>query len=183
MEIIDQNYEKILNFWFNKKVASKRFIKNQKFDTEIRKSFLPIYKKLIEIVPSQKIDDIKKLIALIILFDQFPRNMFRGNASAFASDQLAINLTKYGIKNKLTKNFTDKDYLLFFYMPLMHSEDLQDQELSVSIFRDINQSSYEFAIEHRDIIQRFGRFPHRNEVLKRKSTDEEIIFLKNFTSF
>jgi uncharacterized protein (DUF924 family) len=112
------------------------------------------------------------LLALIIVLDQFPRNMFRGSARAFATDAQAVSLTKEGIEKRFDRSFRGAG-LDFFYMPLMHSESLRDQELLIELGYGDNR----YAREHSETIARFGRFPHRNEVLGRKNTAEEEAYL------
>ena len=132
-------------------------------------------------------------LALVLLLDQFPRNIFRGKAKAFAGDQRAQRLVNIGLAR-------DADLSLpwlgrvFFYMPLMHAEDLQLQEEGVRRYsslaaaapedlRDVMQSSVTYARQHRDIIARLGRFPHRNSILGRTSTALEFEFLKSGPRF
>jgi uncharacterized protein (DUF924 family) len=114
----------------------------------------------------------QSLLALIIVLDQFPRNMFRGSARAFASDAQAVTLTKQGIEKGFDRSFSaaERD---FFYMPLMHSESLSDQALLLAIGYGDNR----YAREHYETIARFGRFPHRNAALGRKNTAEEDAYL------
>ena len=129
----------------------------------------------------------RRRLALILLFDQFSRNIYRGSARAYAQDLDALSLTVSGMQIGADATL-DPVERLFFYMPLMHAESLDVQEESVAAFRrlveeapaDLRrtfQGSLDSAIQHRDIIARFGRFPHRNRVLGRESTPEEIEWL------
>jgi uncharacterized protein (DUF924 family) len=129
----------------------------------------------------------RRRLALILLFDQFSRNIYRGSARAYAQDLEALSLTVSGMQIGADATL-DPVERLFFYMPLMHAESLDVQEESVAAFRrlleeapaDLRrtfQASLDSAIQHRDIIARFGRFPHRNRVLGRESTPEEIEWL------
>jgi len=129
----------------------------------------------------------RRRLALILLFDQFSRNIYRGSARAYAQDLDALSLTVSGMQIGADATL-DPVERLFFYMPLMHAESLDVQEESVAAFRrlveeapaDLRrtfQASLDSAIQHRDIIARFGRFPHRNRVLGRESTPEEIEWL------
>ena len=113
------------------------------------------------------------LPALVILFDQFTRNMCRGTPQSFEGDSKAIVLTHYAIRKKLDV-WLDSEKKQFLYMPLMHSENINDQELSLKLFTPVHT----FAKAHYDIIKQFGLFPHRNEILGQTSTPEEIVFLK-----
>ena len=120
-------------------------------------------------------------LALVLLFDQFPRNLYRGTAHAFATDPLARSIAGPAI---------DREYHLeiepplrpFFYLPFMHSEDLADQDRSVALYEEHDAEtgdvdSLKFAVIHRDVIRRFGRFPHRNAAFGRESTPEERVFM------
>ena len=129
----------------------------------------------------------RRRLALILLFDQFSRNIYRGSARAYAQDLDALSLTVSGMQIGADATL-DPVERLFFYMPLMHAESLEVQEESVAAFRRLReeapadlhrifQASLDSAVEHRDIIARFGRFPHRNRVLGRESTPEEIEWL------
>ncbi|MES2215549.1 MAG: DUF924 family protein [Pseudomonadota bacterium] len=168
------DYQNVLDFWFSRENKPKWFDKDKDFDQIITDKFLDLY----EAAAVGALDAWKEsafgVLALIIILDQFPRNMFRNDAKSFASDTLALSLTKEAIARNMDKalNTEQKQFLC---MPLMHSEDLEDQHLSVEIFAGTNASTY--ATMHMEIIARFGRFPHRNNVLGRKSTEEEIRFL------
>jgi uncharacterized protein (DUF924 family) len=129
----------------------------------------------------------RRRLALILLFDQFSRNIYRGSARAYAQDLDALSLTVSGMQIG-TDATLDPVERLFFYMPLMHAESLDVQEESVAAFRRLReeapadlhrifQASLDSAVQHRDIVARFGRFPHRNRVLGRESTPEEIEWL------
>ena len=125
----------------------------------------------------------------MILLDQFTRNIYRGDARAFAGDPQARELVKQGLATGLDKALTPIQRS-FFYMPLEHSESLQDQDQCVALFEQlleevpqqgkaVIQSSLDFAIKHRDIIRQFGRFPHRNQAIGRSSTPEEQAYLNS----
>jgi uncharacterized protein (DUF924 family) len=129
----------------------------------------------------------RRRLALILLLDQFPRNIYRGSAHAFARDLEALSLTVSGMQIGADATL-DPVERLFFYMPLMHAESLDVEEESVAAFRRLReeapadlhrifQASLDSAVEHRDIIARFGRFPHRNRALGRESTPEEVVWL------
>jgi uncharacterized protein (DUF924 family) len=115
----------------------------------------------------------RQTLAAIILFDQFPRNMFRGQARAFATDGLALELAHEAVEREYDKALSP-DERSFLYMPFQHSEDLLDQDRSVDLFARLGiDLNYQFAAKHRDMITRFGRFPARNEALGRTSTPDE----------
>jgi uncharacterized protein (DUF924 family) len=116
---------------------------------------------------------------LCILLDQVPRNIFRGTPRAFATDAQARAVARHAVERGFDLAIEDKDRRLFLYLPLEHSEDLADQERCVSLCRErIGDAEYlRYVVRHRDIVARFGRFPHRNAILGRASTAEEEAFL------
>lgn len=128
------------------------------------------------------------LLALILLTDQFPRNMYRGAPASFAYDHIALQLSLHALELGVDQLLRPIERV-FVYLPLEHSESIADQERAVQLFAQLAKEGvisqkmafdgfHQFAIRHRDIIARFGRFPHRNEILGRTSTEEEIAFLK-----
>ena len=117
-------------------------------------------------------------LAAILVLDQFPRNLFRGDARAFATDEAALGLAKRAIAEGIDLKLTPAQRS-FVYMPFQHSEEKADQARSIELFTALgNPLNLDFAIRHKDIIDRFGRFPHRNAILGRTTTDEEATFLK-----
>ncbi len=123
------------------------------------------------------LDDADSALALIILLDQLPRNAFRDTAHMFATDPLALKLTKQAVEMGHDRNVSP-ELRPFLLMPLMHSETLADQELLLTLLdQDTEAETYRFAVIHRDIIARFGRFPHRNACLGRDTTPQEQDFL------
>lgn len=163
----------IIEFWFDAQNKVLWFSKNPEFDNLIKTKFLHFYEQAL----LGKLDHWKEspegILALIIVFDQFPRNIFRNTAKSFATDERALNLAKPAIENSIDKKLVSDEYRHFLYMPFMHSEVLSDQEKSLQLFKH-----NEYAQRHYDIIRRFGRFPHRNNLLNRISTAEELEFLK-----
>ena len=172
------NLNKVLKFWFNECKPQQWFVKDKKFDLTINKRFYNLVCEALE----NKLDDWTVnqdgSIALILLLDQFTRNIFRGSPKSFLGDQKALNIT-FQFLNSWRIEDLDKRKRQFLLMPMMHSEDIKIQEKSLPLFKKYtNDSVYKFAIIHRNIIYRFGRFPHRNKILNRVSTNEEIEFLK-----
>jgi len=145
-------------------------------DETIKKRFASIHTQLSK--NTDLADDTDKLQALasVIVLDQFSRNMFRGTPHAFASDPLSLHFTNQAIERQLDQSMTT-DQKQFLYMPLMHAENISDQKRGLPYFAALGLS--EHAIEHMEIIERFGRFPHRNTVLGRQSTADEINYLKD----
>jgi uncharacterized protein (DUF924 family) len=116
-------------------------------------------------------------LALVLVLDQFPRNMFRGEARAFATDSLARAAARSVLERGWDKPMTQPEQL-FAYLPFEHSESLADQNLASELMKDFGEEQLRYALRHREIIERFGRFPHRNGILGRESTAAEIEFLK-----
>ena len=172
--------DEVLRFWFGEgaergKAHKRWFEKNSTFDAEIRSRFLPLYEELARC--NDWLSRPSYCLARIVVLDQFPRNMFRGTARAFAADAKALAAARHAVE----KGF-DRDMLpvekQFVYLPFEHSESLADQERACELMKPLGEDLYDWAVRHKRIIERFGRFPHRNEILGRESTPEEIEFLK-----
>ena len=166
----------VLDFWFGAG-PKKWFSKDDAFDAEIRERFLPTY----EAAAAGRLSDWEATpddaLALLILLDQFPRNMFRGSPRTFAADPLALAVAKRAVAQHFDRQL-DLPKRNFFYLPFEHSEDLVDQEHCVQLTRrNSDAEGVKWAELHADIIRRFGRFPHRNAVLGRATTPEEQAFL------
>src|SRR5687767_5027385 len=166
--------QEVLDFWFG---ADRKawFEKNPAFDAEIRGRFLPLYERAAAGELQAWREDPAGCLALVILLDQFPRNMFRGSARAFATDALAREAARTMVERGWDKRLSP-DERTFVYLPFEHSEALEDQELAMRLFE--GNPNFEWARKHWEIIRRFGRFPHRNAALGRESAPEEIAFLK-----
>ena len=170
--------EEILNFWFKECKPEQWFKKNEYFDKMIENRFFIAIENALAGKLRNWEESETGCLALIILLDQFTRNVFRDTPRAFAGDKRALALSQL---------CCDKDYLTnpdiqrrqFILMPMMHSENLAVQDAALPLFKKYaSGKDYEYAEKHRDIIVRFGRFPHRNVILGRKSTNEELEFLK-----
>lgn len=173
----------VLDFWFSAPMRANWFEKNEAIDTQIREKFLLAY----EDARNDKMEHWKQqaesALALTIIFDQFPRNMFRGSPRAFESDGLARDIAIQALDHDFDQQLT-AEQRQFLYLPLMHSENLADQRRSVELYEKLaDPLSLDFARQHLEIIERFNRFPHRNQVLGRESTPEEIEFLKHHAGF
>ncbi len=171
------NAADIVAFW-RAAGPEKWFAKDDAFDAEIRQRFLPAH----EAAATGELADWEQTpegaYALLILLDQFPRNLFRGSERAFATDAQALAIAERAIARSFDKSYEPPEQR-FFYMPFMHSEALADQERCVSLCAAANDAEGVTHAEiHRDIIRDFGRFPHRNPVLGRKTTAEEQAFLE-----
>lgn len=168
----------VLAFWFEECKPEQWYKKNADFDRTICDRFGEIHAEAAIGSLDYWAETADGCLALIIILDQFSRNIFRDDSRAFVADSKALGLTKLAL-DKGWVDAAEGVKAQFFLMPLMHSEDLADQEMSIPLFRRFcGEKTADFAIRHRDIIARFGRFPHRNAVLSRESTSEEIEFLK-----
>jgi uncharacterized protein (DUF924 family) len=166
----------VLAFW-REAGKDKWYTKNEAFDAEVRQRFLGLWQQAAagELASWETTDD--GALALVIVLDQFPRNMFRGDARTFSTDANALDVASRAIARGADKRI-DPDLVEFLYMPFMHSERLADQERCIALFQNGGRpDNVKFAEIHADIIRRFGRFPHRNEVLGRTTTAEERAFL------
>jgi uncharacterized protein (DUF924 family) len=165
----------VLTFWKDAG-PGKWFRKDPAFDATIRERFLDAHFAASRREFDAWADTAEGALALLILLDQFPRNMFRGSSHAFATDPLARAIADRAIRDGFDRAVDDA-LRCFFYLPFEHSERLEDQDRSVALTRDLAAYDAEWADRHRDIIQRFGRFPHRNAALGRQTTPEEQAFL------
>ena len=168
----------VIRFWLEETLPEQRFAKDAAFDAAITARFAGLYERLRADPPSSSILTPARALAAVIVLDQFSRNMFRGTARAFEADPTARKIARSAVEAGLDR-VLGKEERLFLYLPFEHSEDLADQELSVALTADLGDTDYDkYAIAHRDIICRFGRFPHRNAILGRISTPDEVEFLK-----
>ena len=189
--------ETILDFWFGSNpddmtAAKERsdlwWAKNKATDDEIRRRF----ETYVILADSEQLKDWlttpRGRLALIILTDQFPRNIYRDTAQAFSCDQKALTWCIEGLEQKVDRQLRPIERV-FFYLPLEHAEYIEHQDLSIKYFRELVsqvnpeqkalfEGYLDYAVRHRQIIERFGRFPHRNRLLSRESTKEEMEFLK-----
>jgi uncharacterized protein (DUF924 family) len=166
----------VLAFW-RAAGPSKWFKKDAAFDSEIAARFANLWEAAAAGRLSDWEDKPEAALALVIVLDQFPRNMFRGDARSFASDALARAVAARAIARGFDQR-VPKAERLFFYLPFEHSEELADQERGIALVRALGEADLlKWAELHADIIRRFGRFPHRNLVLDRATTGEEQAFL------
>ena len=176
-QISDSRSARIVSFW-SEAGAERWFTKNKYFDQIIRMTFLAIHEMAARSELCAWEADAQGTLALVILLDQFPRNMFRGSARAFATDPLARAVADRAIVRGFDKR-TKKTLQQFFYLPFMHSESLADQVRCLQLYNALGDAEQlRFAITHRDVIVRFGRFPHRNHVMNRDTIPAEQEFLK-----
>jgi uncharacterized protein (DUF924 family) len=183
----DPRAGQVLSFWFGTgndygKRRKEWFQKDASFDAEIRSRFLTLHEEAARRGLESWKDDAGDCLALIVLLDQFPRNMFRSSARAFASDVLAREAARQALRQGHDRGLLPVERM-FVYLPFEHSEALDDQLLCCELMRSLaefeeTKDVYDYAVRHYEIIARFGRFPHRNEALGRASTPEENEFLR-----
>ena len=172
----DPKAAEVLRFWFEEH-PKDWFVKNPAFDAEIRARFLTLHEDAAAGLLAHWADAPRSCLALVIVLDQFPRNLFRGEARAFATDAMARAAARVILGRGWHKAMSQNEQL-FAALPFEHSESLDDQNLSCELMKDFEPELLRYAIRHREIIERFGRFPHRNATLGRESTPAELEFLK-----
>lgn len=172
---MDDFTKDVLGFWFEELEPEMHFVSSPQLDATIRDRFLPLYETLMAQPMNGEAASAEALLAAIIVLDQFPRNMFRRTAKAFAGDPMALTLAHAAIRRGHDLEIGETRRA-FFYMPLMHAENIADQNLCVEKFEALGGNPY--AVEHRDIIAKFGRFPYRNAVLGRRSSNDELAYLE-----
>ena len=176
MTIAEVGPQDVLAFW-RAAGPDKWFEKDPGFDAEIVARFLPAYEAAAAGRLSGWETTADGALALLIVLDQFPRNMFRGQARAYAADALAREVADRAIARGFDRIVSDSERQ-FFYLPFMHSEVLADQERCLALSRQYDDSEFaKYAELHADIIRRYGRFPHRNPMLGRIATPDEQAFL------
>lgn len=175
----------VLTFWFGEsadygKRHKRWFEKNAAFDAEVTARFRDLHAQLH--ATGEWLDPARACLARILVLDQFPRHIYRGRPQAFASDAAALAAARHGVERGYDRPLLPVERL-FMYLPFEHSERLEDQERACALCEPLRayaetDDTHRYALAHRDVIRRFGRFPHRNAVLGRESTPEELEFLK-----
>ena len=170
---------KVLNFWFHDSDPKDWFKKDKDFDKHIKNQFVDLIKDAVLGYNNDWKRSLEGSLALIILTDQFTRNVFRGTPRSFSGDVVALDTCLFCLDEfDFSQQTIEKSH--FTLIPLMHSENLKIQEMSLPLFRKYTtRKVYQYALKHKNIIAKFGRFPHRNATLGRMSTVTEIKFLKN----
>jgi uncharacterized protein (DUF924 family) len=168
----------VLRFWFEELGPSHWFAKSEVIDGQIRERFLSLNERLVKL-DGAGITTPRGLLSAVIVLDQFSRNLFRGTPRAFAADPLARRLARNAVEQSFDGAMKEEERL-FLYLPFQHSEDPGDQALSVELFTRLgNEAWTRYAVAHKVIIDRFGRFAHRNAIFHRESTAEEVELLKD----
>ncbi|MDH3579487.1 MAG: DUF924 domain-containing protein [Hyphomicrobiales bacterium] len=173
----------VLKFWFDDVQPEQWWKQDDQVDKTVREQFSILHEKLASTVPADWLETARGRLAAVIVLDQFPRNLFRGSPKAFESDAKALALAEDAVNLGFDKALT-KDERVFLYLPFEHSEDAQAQARSIALFEELGDQGYlDFARKHKLVLDRFGRFPHRNAVLGRKTTDDEREFLEQESWF
>lgn len=171
-------YRDVLEFWFEEIEPAQWWKKDDDFDRVIIERYSALHRAAASCELFEWRRDARGRLAEIIVLDQFSRNMFRGSPLCFAQDALALALAQEAISAGAENALTPVERS-FLYMPFMHSESLKIHEVAVELFRNNGiQNNLDYEFKHRAIIERFGRYPHRNSILGRESTAEEVEFLK-----
>ena len=180
--------EDVLDFWFGREgdegygeFCEAWFRKDAAFDEEIRDRFLGLHEEAASGAHDDWREDARGAVALVIVLDQFPRNMFRDDPRTYATDEKARETARYAVERALDRELRPLERW-FLYLPFMHSESIEDQRLSLDLFRSLGRvgeaDPVPYAEGHKEIVERFGRFPHRNATLGRETTAEEAEFLR-----
>ena len=174
--------EKVLSFWLDETDPKQWYNSPKSLDNAILQEFYPTWVSIMDGKFGMWLTYPSGLLAYILVLDQFSRNMFRGTSKAFSSDLIALAAAKQAIKHKFDLAI-DEPGRQFFYLPLMHSESLQDQERCIRLMHERmpleGMNNLLHARAHREVIRKFGRFPTRNEALSRKNTAHEADYMKN----
>lgn len=172
----------VYRFWFETLPPAAWFHADPATDEVIRRRFIGLY-QLLKAAPPVAASP-RQAVAGVVVFDQFPRNMFRRTPLAYASDPLAVSLAQSAVAAGFDRQLYTTEERQFLYMPFLHSEDRALQQRSIELFAGYCGSEpARFAEDHKAIVDRFGRFPHRNAILGRASTPEEVEYLKTAPSF
>ena len=169
----------IIDFWFAEATRKLWFHSTPEFDARLRESYLETWDQARRGDLDHWRDSADGCLALVILLDQFPLNMFRGQADSFATEAQSREVARHALAQGFDRDMP-AEHKAFLYMPFMHSEQLKDQQLALRLFDQPGlESNLRFARHHHDIVARFGRFPHRNAALGRDSTPAEIEYLNS----
>lgn len=180
---MSDDYNELLDLWFSERVEKLWFNSTQAFDDELKNRFEPMYRKACDGELDVWLNNAKSALTLVILFDQLPLNIYRKQPASFATEDKARQVAQHVIANQWEDQLDDAEKA-FLFMPFMHSENLQDQDYAIALFEKAKLTdNLKFARHHRDIVARFGRFPHRNAILGRKNTPDEEAYLNSDQAF
>jgi uncharacterized protein (DUF924 family) len=176
--VTDEAIGAVLDFWFVENGPKQWFTHDPGFDAAIRDRFEGLVDQATNGALSHWRETARGTLAEIIVLDQFPRNLYRGDARAFGCDSLALEAAVQALQNKVDQGLSELERV-FLFLPFEHSEATEDQETSVRLYGTLSDDSYpDWAESHKTVIDRFGRYPHRNAVMGRPSTAEELAFLE-----
>lgn len=168
----------VLRFWFEELEPDAWFTKSEETDARIRRRFSDLPADLCAVAPEKLAGSAKDALAAVLALDQFPRNLHRGSSEAFACDDQALAVAQHTIAHGFDR-LLRRDERLFLYLPFEHCEDAGMQARSVELIGRLgNPGWHQYALAHKVIVDRFGRFPHRNAALGRPTTAEELAFLQ-----
>lgn len=173
----------VIDYWYTDESKAHWFASTPQIDADIKQRFEPTWQAASRHELDSWCDTADGCLALVIVLDQFPLNMYRGQEISFSTEAQARNVARIALQKGFDKQIA-KDKLSFLFLPFMHSESLADQETSLQLFFDAGlDDNIPFAQHHHDIIEHFGRFPHRNPILGRPSTAEEIAYMQSPAGF
>ena len=176
-------YQQLLDFWFSEEVKKKWFNSTPEFDQQLKDTYESPWQQGVDGELESWTESADGCLALVILFDQLPLNMYRNRAESFSSEQLARNVADLAVLQGFDQQLPD-DRKGMLYMPFMHSGNLEDQKRSIELFEKAGlKEAARFSHHHYGIVEKFGRFPHRNKALGRESTPAEIEYLDSDEAF
>lgn len=180
---MENQASELLDFWFSEPMNQHWFKSTPAIDRDIVQRYMKLWQQAANGELDHWRQSAHSCLALIILLDQVPLNIFRGQAKSFSTENLAIEACLHGLEQGYDQQLSQAQQA-FFYMPLMHSEQLPHQQRSVKLYQRAGlTSNLRFARHHCELIERFGRFPHRNAILDRNSTPEELAYLQSGKAF
>jgi uncharacterized protein (DUF924 family) len=178
----DRWIDDVIHFWFEELKPENWFARDERVDARIRERYENLYKRL-RAVPSDSYATAQACLAAVIVLDQFPRNLYRNSPRAYQTDDQALSISQYAISCKLDQQMAAQRRM-FLYMPWQHSESSLAQARSIELFTELDdKGALGYARRHKEVIDRFGRFPHRNAVLGRTSTTDEVEFMRMHKGF
>lgn len=171
-------YHELLEFWFVESEMKDWFVKSDAFDDTFRRRFLALHEAALRGECTHWMEKPEGALALCLLYDQLPRNVFRGQPRSFATDFLGLAVAKEALRRGYDQALSNDYERAFLYLPFEHSENMEDQARSVGLMSRLEGDDLtKYAVAHCELIERFGRFPHRNAVLGRENTPEEAAYL------
>jgi uncharacterized protein (DUF924 family) len=178
----EQWIDDVIHFWFEELEPASWFTRDEQLDARIRKRYEALYARL-RTISADACTTPKACLAAVIVLDQFARNIYRHTPRAYEADGQALSISQYAISRKFDEDLAPRQRM-FLYMPWQHSESALTQARSVELFRQLgDQGALRYAQQHKEVIDRFGRFPHRNRALQRTSTADELEFLRTHKGF